>query len=169
MVHTCRPPFFGTKKAVERDECMASRERQKPKTASLNPHHSQGDLLHEKTPKMGNDMGRSANRMAIGAMANATHFEKKELLRLQVSPVGRACIYFANGAKRSFFLLCVLLARENACCFWIRKPNPRRSQWMATRPSQSGSLLLLVVSPCSGERRGQCTRKGNFFRACERG
>eukprot|EP00903_Cladosiphon_okamuranus_P009095 g8693.t1 len=32
---------------------------------------------------MGNDMGRSANRMAIGAMANATHFEKKELLRLQ--------------------------------------------------------------------------------------
>lgn len=34
---------------------------------------------------MGNDMGRSANRMAIGAMANATHFEKKELLLLQVS------------------------------------------------------------------------------------
>ena len=36
---------------------------------------------------MGNDMGRSANRMAIGAMANATHFEKKELLRLQVGDV----------------------------------------------------------------------------------
>lgn len=30
-------------------------------------------------------MGRSANRMAIGAMANATQFEKKELLLLQVS------------------------------------------------------------------------------------
>lgn len=34
---------------------------------------------------MGNEMGRSTNRMAIGAMANATHFEKKELLRLQVT------------------------------------------------------------------------------------
>lgn len=40
---------------------------------------------HGTEGSMGNDMGRSANRMAVGAMANATHFEKKELLRLQVS------------------------------------------------------------------------------------
>lgn len=40
---------------------------------------------------MGNDMGRTANRMAIGAMANATHFEKKELLRLQASRGFNVC------------------------------------------------------------------------------
>ncbi|CAN0370124.1 unnamed protein product, partial [Discosporangium mesarthrocarpum] len=32
---------------------------------------------------MGNDMGKSTNRMAIAAMANATHFGKKELKDLQ--------------------------------------------------------------------------------------
>lgn len=42
---------------------------------------------HASRSSMGNDMGRSANRMAIGAMANATHFEKKELLTLQASSV----------------------------------------------------------------------------------
>uniref|UniRef100_A0A7S2UWF2 EF-hand domain-containing protein n=1 Tax=Fibrocapsa japonica TaxID=94617 RepID=A0A7S2UWF2_9STRA len=32
---------------------------------------------------MGNDFGKGANRLAIAAMANVTHFEKRELLALQ--------------------------------------------------------------------------------------
>ncbi|CAN0000618.1 unnamed protein product, partial [Choristocarpus tenellus] len=32
---------------------------------------------------MGNELGKSSNRMAIAAMANATHFGKEELLQLQ--------------------------------------------------------------------------------------
>lgn len=69
---------------------------------------------------MGNDMGRSANRMAIGAMANATHFEKKELLRLQV---GRWCGWCCT---------CVLyLFVQNSC-------RDRLARWtMSTSPCDS--------------------------------
>lgn len=33
---------------------------------------------------MGNGYGRSSNRMAISAMANATYFGKEELVQMQV-------------------------------------------------------------------------------------
>lgn len=51
----------------------------------LDPDTNRRDSNAENTRvKMGNNMGRSANRMAIAAMANATHFGKDELLRMQV-------------------------------------------------------------------------------------
>lgn len=66
---------------------------------------------------MGNDMGRTANRMAIGAMANATHFEKKELLRLQASRGFNVCV--SSLCLRVLSLALPLSRRRRA-----RRPSP---------------------------------------------
>lgn len=119
---------------------------------------------HNTEAKMGNDMGRSANRMAIGAMANATHFEKKELLRLQV------CVHFrSNGTKRSVsaWLLAwrskmIVASRcvHNGHPVCTRSVHKRTATWhrgFDAAVSCWSSLLL------AGREEGGGVRKAHFF------